>query len=590
MEHETIFDFVATQKNAYLLPICVFDDYEWSMYDHIRKTVFYKNSLFTKGANDGSRPFKNLLRMILNTQYRTEGFDLKDIELWIDDYKNYYKSFLLRKYHSKWGRENHIDTFIDEMVESYVDFGGALVKKVKSVKPEVVPLQSLAFCDQADILSAPFGIKHYFNPQQLLNMANKGWGDESNGATATLDDVVFLMKQQKADLASGKTSDSPGNYIELYEVHGVMPNSFLDEDNEKYSQQMQIIVFDKKQGKDEKKSGSILYRKREPDGLFKMLKRDPIYNRALGFGGGEELFEDQVWTNYSEIKMKEMMDSAAKTILKTTDKNIVARHPKGAKDMENLEFLVVDEGKDVGQLDTVPRSINLFDRWSQEKELHAQKIGGATDALLGQSPSSGTPFRLQERVVYEGKGVHEYRQGKIATFTDEIYMDWVIPDLAREVSKEQTFSADLDFNEMQEIVESVVINEANKFVIEKILNGDLVDEAVVEQKKQEIRASFMRNSKKFIKIIEGEMKKAPVGVKVNIAGKQKDLVGMTDKLTNVFRQIMAAPQILENPQMAKIFNQILETSGLSPVDFGGFKAPVQQPQQPLAINQQQNAI
>ncbi len=79
------------------------------------------------------------------------------------------------------------------------------------------------------------------------------------------------------------------------------------------------------------------------------------------------------------------------------------------------------------------------------------------------------------------------------------------------------------------------------------------------------------------KLIAGEMKKAPISVKINIAGKQRDLSGMTDKLVNIVRQVLAAPQMLENPQLSKIFNQILEYSGISPIDFSTFKAPVQAP-------------
>lgn len=39
--------------------------------------------------------------------------------------------------------ENKIDTFIDEMTESYATYGGVLVRKTKSARPEVVDLRSL---------------------------------------------------------------------------------------------------------------------------------------------------------------------------------------------------------------------------------------------------------------------------------------------------------------------------------------------------------------------------------------------------------------------------------------------------------------
>ncbi len=67
--------------------------------------------------------------------------------------------------------------------------------------------------------------------------------------------------------------------------------------------------------------------------------------------------------------------------------------------------------------------------------------------------------------------------------------------------------------------------------------------------------------------MDGELESAPIDLKIDIAGKQKDLAGITDKLVNVFQTIIANPGVLQNPQSAKIFNKIIEYSGLSPIDF-----------------------
>src|SRR6185312_8895933 len=61
----------------------------------------------------------------------------------------------------------------------------------------------------------------------------------------------------------------------------------------------------------------------------------------------------------------------------------------------------------------------------------------------------------------------------------------------------------------------------------------------------------------------------PIAVMWDVAGKQKDLKGDADKLTNIFRQIIQSPQVFQIPGMAKLFNEIIESSGFSPVDFSG---------------------
>jgi hypothetical protein len=89
----------------------------------------------------------------------------------------------------------------------------------------------------------------------------------------------------------------------------------------------------------------------------------------------------------------------------------------------------------------------------------------------------------------------------------------------------------------------------------------------------------MKDNRKFIEILKGELEDAQIMININIAGKQKNLAERVDKLVNIFRQIAVNPQVLEIPQMAKMFNQILEASGLSPIDFSMMKAPKQEQQQ-----------
>src|SRR3990167_4356646 len=313
--NSTIFDFIKTQESAYKLPIPINETWDWNMYEHIRLTVLYKNSRYSDGKSQENRPFKNILRAILNTQYRTEGFDVKDIEIFINDSKKYFKSLLVRKFHDKWARENSIDTFIDELVESYCDFGGALVKRVKGVRPEVVPLQSIAFCDQTDILSGPIAIKHFYSPDQLTEMESKGWGKTENNATSTIDQVIVLSREEKKMEKDGRLIKTPGKYIEVYEIHGTFPKTFLDKKAKatEFSNQFHIVCYYQKQDQKDK-SGVTLFSAEEKESIFKFIKRDPVFGRALGFGGAEELFESQVWTNYNEIRMKELLDAASKVV------------------------------------------------------------------------------------------------------------------------------------------------------------------------------------------------------------------------------------------------------------------------------------
>lgn len=567
---QDIFSFIKAQETAYALPITVIEGYDWSMKDHIRKTVLYKNGKFWTGADDGERPSKNIVLPIMRLQYRTEGYDVKDVDLYVDSNEEYYKSFLVQQYHEDFAAEFELDEFIDEKVETYCDFGGVLVKDINQPSPDVVPWETVAFCDQTDFLSSPFGFRNYYSPSQILKMAPRHWGDAAYGADVTLEELTILASTKKSpDQDSSKKNDTPGQQIEVYDVYGDMPESWLREDGAagKYVLQMQIVAYYKNDNGE--REHVTLFKAKLNELPFKLKLRDPIHGRALGIGGVEELFEPQTWVRYSDIALKDLLDAASKVVLLTNDPGFAERHPSGLKDLDNLEVVEIAEGKEVSQLDTRPVNFSLFEQKATEWTQHAQLMGGAPDPVLGESPSAGTPFKLQDLVVTEAHGIHDYRQGKLVAFMATIYRDWILPFITKEITAGKEFLSSLSLDQLTAVADNLVLVKANEVQKERILSGQLpLTDEEVEKLKTKTREQFMRGgNNRFIKILKDELKDVPLRVRVNIAGKQKDLNKITDKLVNIFRQIIATPQVLDDPRMMKLFNEILEASGLSPIDF-----------------------
>jgi hypothetical protein len=581
--YQDIFDFIIRQEAAYARSVKLPTGKMWNMKDHINRSALYRDSDIV-GEKDKFTPIKNITRPILNLQYRTEDIDVKDVQLYVDDSSKYHLSFLVKKYHDDvFVVEHDLDTFFDELNQSRVTFGAGLSKSLASPVPESVPLQSIAFCDQRDILSRPIGLKHSYSPDELLGMASKGWGEPSKGATASLKEVIRLSRENPRD------GVSEGD-IEVYEVHGSVPKRFANpsDESEEYETRLFICCFYQKKDSMEK-TGITLYTAIETESPFKLVKRDPIYGRALGFGGAEEIFEPQVWTNYAMIRELHMLDSASKTILKASGAtSATIANKNNINNLENNQIIDVGEG-DLSQVDTFPRNIKLFDNSVQQWEAHAQQMGAANDSIMGENPSSGTPFKLQELVTAESHGLHDYRRGQYAKHLEEIYKDWIIPHIEKKICQGATFLSELSLEELQYVTEKLVTNETNKMIKRLVLNGEDITPELVEEYKQQVTESFKKKgTKHFIEILKGEFKGASLGVKVNIAGKQKNLAARVDKLTNVIRTVMAAPQLLATPAMANIFNQILEASGLDPVDFSDFKMPAE-PQQQTAPQEQPQA-
>lgn len=581
--YKDIYSYITTQESQFGNPISLPGNWQWSFIEHCKLTYLYSHSQLSQGKTEWT-PVVNITKPILNLQHRTEDIDLKDVQIYVNDPDKQHLSFLIKKYHDDvFVRENDLDTFFDELNVSRIDYGGGLSKRT-SVAREVVPLHSIAFCDQTDILSGPIGIKHFFSPSQLKEMEKKGWGQTSNGATASIDEVIVLSRDSKSEpQTNNKDSKTPGNYIEVYEVHGDMPKRFLNEkdDTEDFAYQIQIVTYYQKENG--KKEYITLFKAEEKTNPFKLIKRDPIYGRALGWGGAEELFEDQVWTNYDAIRIQDMLDAAAKTVMVTQDKQLAQRHPGGLKDLDNMEFIYEDANANTRQLDTFPRNLALFEKAMDRKLAHAKEMGSSQDPLQGKESPSGTPFAALQAQIQQGLGLHEYRRGQFAKHIEEIYMDDYIPKIAKEITKGTRFLAELSSDEMQFISERMANYEANKLILNAVLNGQSITQEEVDALKAEFKTNFMNGgNKKFIEVLKGEFKDVELKVKVNVAGKQKNLPQMVDKIVNIFRFIISNPQgfaqLMQVPALQKAFTEILEYSGMSVANFSGIEKLLAQPQ------------
>ncbi len=576
-----IFEYITTEEASYETAVFIVDQWQWSMKEHINTSIYYKNGRLTTG-NNPNKPVKNIVLPILNLEYRAEDIDVKDIMLYVDDPELYHLSFLVKKYHDDvFVIENDIDTFLDEEKEEMIDLGASLVKDVGEAKPDVVYLQDIAFCNQNDILSSPIGIKHLFSPDELKEMERFGWGDKENGATANIDETIIFATDEKGSIS--------GRDIEIYEIHGVMPDDYLTDEQthlNTYSRQFHVVAF-YKDGEGERK-GIILYREEEKESPFKLNKRDKIHNRALGRGGIEELFEPQVWTNYTQIQKKNLLDAASKVLLQTDDDQLQARHPNGLKGMKNLEIVTVDENKTLKQIDNYPRNIALFDKWDEEWSIHGRSTAAAQEAIAGDEPKANTPFKSVEFQAAESHSLHKYRIGKHAKFIEEMYRDWFIPYMIKQITKGTKFLSTIELDDMQRIADNMATKQANQKIVDKILAGELIDPEEIEVFKEETRAEFMKDNKKFIEILKDEFKNVPIAIKIDIKGKQKDMANYTDKLVNIFRQIIGSidpntgQSALDDPKLSKLFNEIIEGAGLSPIDFGSTpkKQPTALPAQP----------
>jgi len=584
-----IYEYILQEEGAYRtsrVPLST-NWRDWNMFEHIDRSYTLKNSRFYLGQQDYTRPFINIILPIANVNYRSEGFDVKDVNLYVDNEDNYHKSFVARKFHAWWAKENHIDTAIDESVESYFDYGLTLMKNVGEVKPEVVQLQQIAFCDQTDIMAGPICLRHHYSVSELQDFKGKWKSDAVETA------VLMAQSSKNVAASDGDESKTPGKYVEVYELHGNFPESWLGPerlgedwvDTGKYVPQIHIVTYYVSPTDNKNKVGVTLFKGKELKPIFKALKRDPIYGRACGRGGIEELFHPQIWANYSMLHIKQMLETTSKVILTTNQKKILSLN--NFSNVKQGQILDVGDNGRLEQLQIQPINKVAFDGFLEKWEQVSRGIGSASDPQLGINPTSGTPLGTTEIVTSQGLGIHDYRQGKIAEFWQEIYAEWVLPHLQKEINKGHKWLDELSLSELKEVATRVSTNERNKKIIESMKKGKLLSEEEAEAVRQLTKETVMKGGKKrFIETLKDEFSDLPMDIEINIANKDKNLPETISKLNSIFRTLFtpgATEVIQQNEGLADLLNQILETAGLSPVNFAnvtrtsGSEGPVKPP-------------
>lgn len=557
-----VYDFIITEENSWKTTrIPLTNSKDWSMYEHIERCFNVSNGWFHSGKNDGNRPKTDIVSPIIDVAFRLESFDVKDIIPYVDDIHQSYKSFFVKKYHLQWARKNQLDTFIDEVIESSIIYDLVLVKDVNNVRPEVIALQDIAFCDQTDIMSGPICIKHNWTIPDLLEMKGKWDGNK-------IDEVIVMAEaSKKAALANAGTIKTPGKYVEGYELHGSFPESWLKEDGDPFKYVEQIHIVNYYTSEDGSKNGITLYKgkTKKMSDKFKALKIDTVRSkgRACGRSIVERLFEPQVWHDYSGIKLKKMMDSAV-NLLQTDSEEY------GNKKLSQLpENTIIkhEPGKPISRIDMGIQNVSIFENQQIKNEQQARTLGSASETALGRNPVSGTPFALQDLVVQEGEGIHTYRQGKIATFfSDVLYQDWILQYLVREMNGGIKFSEELSLEEMQEVANMVAINESNKRIKDLVLSGQVVTQEQQALMMDVFKEGFKKGgNRKFMELIKDELKDIPIKVKVNVAGKQRYMAKNADKISKMISTFLSGGIPLT--AMGKQINQLLEESGMSPIDF-----------------------
>jgi len=537
---------------------------QFSQYKTLRMVEFYSSSKFLNGQKDRSnreKPFYNIVNTMVDTAVVATDIDTKDVRVDADHENSYDKSFLFNHEIQQWMKESDFARVLNEMGETRARYGGVLIKKFQGggegMEIGVVEWKNVV-TDPVDIMQGVIIEKHYMTPSELRAKSDT-WEN--------IDEAL--------DLYSRKGYNRVDERIEVWEAHGNFPEGYLSDeadtsDDDTFSNQVHFYVV--------KNAKAVhLYWAEEKEKPYKYLPWKKVAGRALGRGVVEEGEESQVWTNDSIQKEQGAMELSGKVILKTNSKKV---GNNVMTDLDNGSIVVLEDNKDLNVLNllngALPQFQNLVDKWWSQYE----RATSSYDAVRGETPPSGQPYRLQALVSQSGSSHFDYRREEWGIFLKEVFYDWVFPYIQKKLTKQHILASDFTPEELLKIDDSFASYEANKYALDRIFSGDVVTqdeyEAVKEQYKTFINDKNGR--RRFLDVPTGYYKDMKSKLTVDVTGEQKNKMATMETLSNLLQQMIPMVQMgIATPEDVKmLLNKIAEISGagLSPLSLskGGQQA------------------
>jgi hypothetical protein len=562
---KNLFTAVDTIRKNYDTSISIVPGLSFRQKDIIRLTEFYSNSKYLNGQYDElgrEKPFYQILNAICDVEDAAKDIDTKDIAVTSDDGNHYTQSQILAKDIYEWMKETNFAKTLNDMKRTHTRYGSLLVKKVrKDGQLRIdIPEWKNVITDQVDILNNPIIEIHYLTPSQLLEMTE--W-------------------KNTQELAEKALKSGYNTRIPVYEIRGKFPLAYYKEmvgekvsekDKRKFTYQLYYLAgepIEKQESEAAEGKYTYLYCENDTEEVYKYLARKKKAGRAFGVGVFEEGEQAQIWTNDTVLKQHRAMELTTKAISQSASRKLKGRNLLNETD--DGVILEIEDGKPINPVNLVPSGglqqfNNLINQWYDQ----LQKVTSAYPAQRGETPPSGTPFRLQAILLNQTSSVFNDLREDLGIFITEIFQDWILPELMQKLNKKHILAHDFSPEELKEIDKNFAQFNANQKAKEMLLSGKIVTQeeydALVEGFSQQVK---LTKNKRFLDIPKDYYKNVKAKITVNVTGEQFNKAAVLESLANILQVYAANPNLASNPVLSQILMRIVELSGagISPVSL-----------------------
>jgi len=570
-------------------PVKTSEYVEVNTYEDLNKIDAYSNSKHISGDKDSKgrdKPFFDIITSAINIWYRATDIDRKNIRIYSSKKANYVASFIATIYLHTWMKKTRFGSFLNKWGRILAKYGSAVLKFVEKdgeLTPAVVNWHTL-IVDPIDFYGNPVIEVLDLTPAQLRK---RGYDEE------VVEDLIEQTEEGKRDVRrdlKGIQKDQREGYIRVYEVHGELPLSYLTDDEADASETQQMMIVYSFIGTEQDGfTDYFLYRGKEKQSPYMITHLIEEDGQTLSKGAVKTLFESQWMVNHSEKAIKDMVDIASKLIVNTADENFIGKNMTQNFDIGDV-MVSADPLRPV-QWDMNPTVMinNFKNDW--------QSIGneqvGASDAMRGVQPKSGTAWRQTEAILQESHSLFEIMTENKGLAIEDMLRDYVLPFVKKQLNNKDEIVAQLDSHDLQKLDKMYIKAKAREQfedmakeqIKESLIQGEIPefidhDQTGLEDKLQNDLAElgnerFITPSEIKEKTWKEIFKDLEWEVEVDVTGESTDLQEHLQTLNTLYINMLNSGQVQD---AKKVLEKILEITGaFSPIELATLE-PVAPPQ------------
>lgn len=565
---------------------------DFDMHKTLETIDAYLNSKHISGPQDSlgrDKPFFNIVTAAANIWYRATDLDRKDIKFIPTNKASTALAFVANVMLQKWMDDNRFGQFLNDWGRTLSRYGSAVVKFVEkdgTLIPSVVPWNRL-IVDPIRFDAIPRIEKFYVTPAQLRKM--KSYDQD------VVESLILSTSTRKT--LDGFQKDNESNFIELYEVHGELPEYMLkdqeppiDMKDVVYVQQMHVVSFTKSaNGKNSDYDDYTLYKgreKKDPYMITHLIEED---GRTLSIGAVESLFDAQWMQNHTVKNMKDLLDLSSKLVFQTADKNFVGKNVITA--IETGDILIHEANSQLTQVNNSKGDIVALQNFGSMWQNLGKEITSTPDAARGSTPPSGIAMGTVQLVTAQGLSLFEIMTENKGLALEDMAREYIIPNLKKSLKNRDEVVAILDDAGIQEIDAMYVPRRAvelfNEKTKEQLLKGEIPTPYNEDLAKMEVQKELSdTGNRRFFKPDELDEKQWDEifsdfqwdSIRVEVTNENADKQAVLQTLNSVFTTIASNPGVLNDPNAKMLFGALLaETGKISALQLNTIPPQMPQP-------------